>query len=110
MSVGLDSVWSKIGGAFTASADYKKAEGHMSNIETGFATASAQCTLFTIAYAIPPCLSETLEIAFGALPLEPTDEQLNEFIDTFGTHAIRKVNMGSKYVITATFNKKEAEQ
>lgn len=61
-------------------------------------------------YAIPPCLSQSLELALSRLSTEPDDSQLNEFIDTYGTHAIRKVNMGAKFVTTATFDKKEAKQ
>ena len=32
---------------------------------------------------------------------------MNNFIDTFGTHAIRKVNMGARFVATASFNKED---
>ena len=44
------------------------------------------------------------------LTTTPTENQINEFIDTFGTHAIRKINMGAKFVTVATFDQKIAEK
>lgn len=74
----------------------------------GVAMATAQCNLFTMKYTLPPCLSATLETTLTMMSTNPTETQLREFIDTFGTHAIRKVNMGAKFVSTATFDKKTA--
>jgi len=94
-------------GAFTASAGYKRAERTMAGGEAGIATATAQCNLFTMTYSLPPCLSENLETALSLLKTAPSEAELNEFIDRFGTHAIRRLDMGAKFVATATFDKSE---
>jgi len=73
----------------------------MSSGETGLAEATAQCNLFKVSYAIPPCLSPTLESAFARLSTSPSESQMNSFIDTFGTHALKQVSMGAKFVATA---------
>ena len=39
----------------------------------------------------------------------PSDDEINKFIEMFGTHVYRKVDMGSKFVTTASFNKQEEE-
>lgn len=77
----------------------------MTSGERGLAEATAQCNLFKISYSIPPCLSETMEAAFMALPAWPSETQLNNFIDTYGTHALKQVNMGAKFVATASYSK-----
>ena len=33
---------------------------------------------------------------------------MNTFLDMFGTHAIRQVNMGAKYVSIASYDKEQA--
>ena len=111
ISQSLDSTGTgQLTGSFTAGASFKKTESLMRNQERGFATASSQCTLFSIAYAIPPCLSEELELHLSSMSDIPTENEINQFIDTFGTHAIRKVNMGARFVSTATYDIKEAKE
>ena len=49
-------------------------------------------------------------MTLAMLGTTPTEEQINEFIDTYGTHVIRKINMGAKFVTVATFDKAIAEK
>ena len=35
---------------------------------------------------------------------------MNQFIDTFGTHALKQVNMGAKFVATASFSKNSLDK
>ena len=44
------------------------------------------------------------------LPTAPSTAQLNTFIDTFGTHSLKSVNMGAKFVATATYDKEALDR
>jgi hypothetical protein len=58
-----------------------------------------------MSYSATPCLSPNLEQALSLLGDSPSDDELNHFLDRFGTHSIKRVDMGAKFVATATFGK-----
>ena len=60
-----------------------------------------------MSYSMTPCLSPAIELALKNLGDSPTEADLNSFIDRFGTHSIRRVDMGAKFVASATFGKNE---
>lgn len=37
----------------------------------------------------------------------PTADQMSAFFDQFGTHSLRKVAMGARFVATSTYNKQD---
>ena len=37
----------------------------------------------------------------------PTVDQMNEFYDKFGTHTIRELSMGARFVASSTYNKQD---
>lgn len=109
-SMTIGASYAGVSGAFTASSEYKKTEKIMESGERGFAEATAQCNLFKISYSMPPCLSPNLEAGLMMLSTNPSESSLNMFIDTFGTHALKQVNMGAKFVSTASFSKDQLDK
>jgi hypothetical protein len=37
----------------------------------------------------------------------PTAQQMNDFYDQFGTHALKKVAMGARFVASSTYDKQD---
>lgn len=82
----------------------------MKSGKKGLATATAQCNLFTLKIIVPPCPSEQLETSLKIMSNHPDESEINEFVDTFGTHAIKKLDMGAKFVAVASYDKKEVNR
>ena len=93
-------------GSFTASSDFKNTAKTMNKGENGSAYAMASCVShsYRISKSIPPCMSRTLMTYIDLMLESPGDEDImNDFFDTFGTHAILSVDMGDKFLAKTSF-------
>lgn len=96
--------------SFKASTDYREQSRNMNKGEKATATATASCvnSRYSLKRIDPPCLSHEAMKYIEHLKRNPSDKRmLDDFFDTFGTHAILGVDMGDKFVTKTTFNRKE---
>jgi hypothetical protein len=109
VSIGGSGSYSGITASFKGSAGYRSASDSFSSGETGECKATAQCQMYRAETgAIPPCPSEELMMSLEHLMDDiPNPTQMTAFFDQFGTHSLRKVAMGARFVATSTYDKQD---
>ena len=82
----------------------------MNNGKSATATATASCVKarYSLQPISPPCLSSEILKYVDYLEKNPNDyDLLNQFFDNFGTHVVKGVDMGDKFVSRTKFSRKE---
>ena len=70
--------------------------------------ATATCYLYEIAAKedLPPCIGEGLKMRLtNGLSADPTDDEMKKFFDDYGTHALVRMGMGSKFIAYTSYSK-----
>ena len=103
---------------FSASASYQKSSSEMSSGEYVYIISRAQCTSYfsRIDFANPlPFEDGFLESTKALIADDSTDQDVLDFLDSYGTHFISEVTFGSSYthehkMSSTTFSEKNSEQ
>ena len=84
---------------FSASASYQKSSSDMASRDYLYVISRAMCTSYfsRIEVLAPPPFDEGFLEKAKALSKTLTDEEVNKFIETYGTHFLDEVTFGSSY-------------
>jgi len=93
--------------SFRASTDYAEQSREMRNGEQATATATAKCvkSRYAISSINPPCMSANLVHWINHMKAHTDGNTMNNFFNTFGTHAIKGVDVGAMYVSRTEVNR-----
>eukprot|EP00112_Aurelia_sp_Birch-Aquarium-sp1_P017851 Seg418.9 transcript_id=Seg418.9/GoldUCD/mRNA.D3Y31 product="hypothetical protein" protein_id=Seg418.9/GoldUCD/D3Y31 len=85
-------------GKFSASAEYKSKSSELSSKETVYINSEAKCDYYLseIDEIQPPSLDESFILKVRSL--KNTNESINNFFDYYGTHFLKRVTFGARFV------------
>ena len=106
IQIGAGGSYAGFGASFKAGTSYKESSKTFSSGARGEARATAECKMYDARNPIvPPCISDTAEYIINGWAANPTDLQLNDFFDNFGTHVLSRIDMGARFVASSSFDK-----
>ncbi|EGR34750.1 MAC/Perforin domain protein, partial [Ichthyophthirius multifiliis] len=113
------SVSVRVGGAFSASADYQQTQSGLSSRETLYIESSARCTAYEIVMQQDPINSANVTPQFAEILREleakgDNPDAYYDFFDEIGTHVTDEVELGSlfgyKFQMSTTETQKIVKQ
>jgi len=93
--------------SFKSSHDYSEFHMRVASSKERMVSSSAECVVYDadVNTYQKPLLTDNFEAAVRSLPSTyGTGDDYFDFFDTFGTHTLSKVKMGSRFGFTAYFN------
>ena len=97
-------------GKFSASTEYKSKSSELSSKETVYINSEAKCNYYLseIDEIQPPNLDESFILKVKSL--KNTDESIHDFYDYYGTHFLKRVTFGARFVYENKISKSNLQK
>lgn len=104
VSLGIQGAYGPADMAFKASVSYNSMSREISNNKKVFVTSTAKCVVYSAAQHNYDKPSVSSNFVKGVHSLTDDIHAYHRFLDTFGTHYIKSIKMGSKYGFSSKFD------